>query len=169
MKKYFLVCMFFCNLLMAHADAAPAARNHPYSSVHIAYASDECSFQFSPVDFCDERHLAEIKNAINVSKPNFNGKFILLSLPERSQYLQRSLVAIDTTSGVVYPVPIDAYSGVTNEDGFPRRLGRLKFDLHSSKVCIYGAIVAYHMIEDGKFCFVFDGDRFVGHHTPYMD
>jgi hypothetical protein len=108
--------------------------------------------------------------AISKNKPNFDEKYILLSIPEGlPPYFQRSLVAIDTTSGVVYPVPIDGYTGVTNEQGYAKRSGQLKFDLHSSKICIDGAIVAHHMIENGNFCFTFDGDRFVGHHTPYMD
>ncbi|WP_240324416.1 hypothetical protein [Trinickia diaoshuihuensis] len=171
MRKLLLYCISFCVPIVAYAgEGGIEPNNHPYANVRIAYPSDECSFQFSSVDFCDEKHLTEIKRAIAERRPDFGGKYILLSIPEGSpSFFQRSLVAIDTTTGIVYPVPIDAYSGATDGNGYAKSVGKLKYNIHSNQVCITGAIFMHRMVEDGNFCFALKEDRFVGHHTPYMD
>ena len=172
MKKLVLGLLVFCvfEFGCAYGENSTSTENHPYNSVQIAYPRDECSFQFSSVDFCDEKHLTAIKSAIAVREPDFGEKYILLSIPEGlPAFFQHSLVAIDVTTGVVYPVPIDGYSGVTDAEGYAKNAGKLKFNLHSNKVCISGAIIVHRMIENGNVCFFLEGDRFVGHHTPYMD
>jgi hypothetical protein len=137
--------------------------------VQIAYRSQGCSFQFSPVDFCDEKHMGLINAAISEQAPNFNQHYILLLISEWPKYHQRSVAAIDTTTGVVYPAPIDAYSGPLNKKGSAEQDGKVTFGMDSNKVCIDGSILVYKATEQGNFCFDFQADRFVGHHTTYMD
>ncbi|RQH10136.1 hypothetical protein D1Y85_01770 [Paraburkholderia dinghuensis] len=139
--------------------------------MNIAYAKSdltECSFQYSPVDFCDEKHLSAINQAISGKSANFNGHFILLVYPEWEQYHQQSVMAIDTKTGVVYPLPIDAFSGFMHGHSTAKDHGVIRYSLSSSKVCISGAILVYRAFEEGNFCFEFSGDKFIGHHTEYM-
>lgn len=56
-------------------------------------------------------------------------------MSEYLRYLQRSVVAIDTNSEVVYPLPIDAYSGPTDKSGNASKDGKVAFDSKSNKVC----------------------------------
>lgn len=143
--------------------------NHPYTKVEIGYLSDGCSFQLSPIEFCDARHLALINRAILDLKPNFNQHYILLSIPEwEKKFHQQSLVAIDVLSGIVYPLPIDGYSGSINKQGEAKEYGKLIYSINSSKICIEGVIYGYKTQEKGKFYFTFSHNKFVGHQTPYM-
>ena len=146
-----------------------ATRNHAFAGVEIAYRSAGCSFEFSPIDFCDETHVEFIEAAIRDKTSNFNRHFILLAIPEWPEYHQQSIVAIDTRDGVVYPVPIDAYSGRLGSDGNPTGEGKLSYGLSSNEVCVEGAVLAYRALDEGRFCFRLERDRFVGHRTPYMD
>jgi hypothetical protein len=173
MIKYTLILIFLG--LISSGGYAQASKNaahtvnHPYAKVEIGYLSDGCSFQFSPLDFCDERHLASIKKAIRDLKPNFNQHYILLSIPEwEKKFHQQSLVAIDVLSGIVYPLPIDGYSGSINKKGEANEYGKLISSLNSSKICIEGVIYGYKTQESGKFYFTFLRNKFVGHQTTYM-
>lgn len=162
--------VFFSAKGFAQSKPAGIDGNHPYVGVKIAYLKStltDCSYQFSPVDFCDKKHLKAINSAIANLKPNFNQHYILITHPEWEKDHQKSVLAIDSTTGVVYPLPIDAYSGILH-NGSARGDGRIDFSLNSNKVCIAGAILVYRAFEQGNFCFNFEGDRFVGHHTEYM-
>lgn len=150
----------------------PASEPSPIPAevkVEMGYRSEGCSFQYSPVDFCDKRHLALIDEAIAKRKPDFNRRYILLTIPEWPQYHQSSIVAIDPATSTAYPVPIDAYSGPAAESGDPTTAGKLTYKVDSEEVCIEGAILAYKAIKDGKFCFVLRGGRFIGYKTVYME
>ena len=37
-----------------------------------------------------------------------------------------------------------------------------------SEFCLDGALLVYRVFEEGRFCFGFDGERFTGHETQYM-
>ncbi|UZW60214.1 hypothetical protein [Lysobacter enzymogenes] len=137
--------------------------------LEMGYRSEGCSFQYSPVDFCDERHLALIDEAIATRKPDFNRRYILLSIPEWPDYHQESVVAIDPAARKAYPVPIDAYSGPGGESGEPAARGKLTYALDSDRICIEGAILAYKVVKDGSFCFVLRDGRFTGYKTAYME
>ncbi|MBB4515703.1 hypothetical protein [Paraburkholderia fungorum] len=170
MKKYILIGFILSIAsLVCNAQSVAATPNHQFSKVEIAYRSQDCSFQFSPVNFCDDKHVAAINSALSEQAPNFNGHYILLTISEYPRYHQRSVVAIDTNTGVVYPLPIDAYSGPTDKSGNTSKDGKVTLDLKSNKVCIDGTILVYRALEHGKFCFTFEGHKFVGHHTTYMD
>ena len=152
------------------ADINPVGRNHEFKVVRLGYpAGPLCSFQYAPVYFCDDRHISEIEKAIETMFPNFNGHYILLPILERREYYQRSLVAIDVETGAVYPLPFDFYSGDVDKKGSIHNYGRLRYSMSGNRVCIIGAIVAHRQIDSGKLCWDFDGEKFVGHYTPYMD
>ncbi|RQP34129.1 hypothetical protein [Burkholderia ubonensis] len=148
-----------------------AIKNHAYAEVKIAYATSDltkCSFQYSPVDFCDDKHVAAYNDTLKTQASNFNEHYILLVYPEFKNYHQRSVVAIDTQTGVVYPLPIDAFSGFMRGRRTAKDEGKISYSINSDKVCISGAILVYRSFEEGNFCFEFVGDKFVGHHTEYM-
>jgi len=148
------------------SEPEPAA---PKIEVEMGYRSEGCSFQYSPVDFCDERHLALIEDAIAKRKPDFAQRYILLSIPEWPDYHQDSVVAIEPAARKAYPLPIDAYSGPGGESGEPAAKGKLTYALDSDRVCIEGAILAYKVAKDGTFCFVLKDGRFSGYKTAYME
>jgi hypothetical protein len=77
-------------------------------------------------------------------------------------------MAIDANTGIVYPLPIDAYSGLMGNSPSAKTDGKLTFNLNSDQICIQGAILAYRAFQEGNFCFQFKDDRFIGHHTEYM-
>jgi len=171
MKWIFLIffAFFVVPICSAKHNVTSKSSNHPYSKVEISKTNGGCSFHGSPVDYCDDRHIAAINEAILSQSPNFNGHYVLLSVPERENYYQSSLVAIDSNTGIVYPLPIDFYSGHAGKKGGADNLGKLTYSLDSNNVCIDGSIFVYRAEEDGIFCFSLQGDRFTGHHTTYMD
>lgn len=147
-----------------------AKKNHDFEKVQINYRTgDLCSFQFSPVYFCDDRHISEIKKAIEERKPNFNRHYILISILERKEYHEHTLVAIDAETGIAYPFPFDSYSGYMDAKGDVHDFGHVSYNLESNQVCVAGSIVAYRETDSGKLCWKFEGGKFVGHRTPYTD
>lgn len=171
MKKTFLIALALASASSCKAqDQSNSIKpNHPYTKIEIPYDHNGCSFQGSPIDYCDEKHLNAIDEAIKNQRPNFNKKYILLTIQERKNYYQSTLVAIDSNTGIVYPIPIDFYSGYANKKGGANDFGKLTYSLESNKVCIEGSIFVYRAEEDGTFCFNLQGDRFTGHQTTYMD
>jgi hypothetical protein len=155
----------------AQQTSATSPSNHPYEGIYIAYAKSQltpCSFAYSPINFCDDRHLGEIRSAIANQRPGFNKHFILLTPIESAKYHQRSVMAIDAIKGTVYPLPIDAYSGPMGKLPAAKADGKVTYSLDGNEVCIDGTILAYRTFNEGHFCFQFENDRFVGYHTPYM-
>lgn len=151
-------------------EADLTIKNHEFSEIRLGYSAGYlCSFQYASVYFCDKRHLVEIENALGKRRPNFDHHYILLSIDERKEYFQRSLVVVDVVTGIVYPLPFDFYSGDIGAEGNARDYGRLSYRMGGSKVCVIGAIVAHRQIDSGRLCWDFDGTKFVGHRTPYMD
>ncbi|HTH73143.1 MAG TPA: hypothetical protein VL635_01940 [Trinickia sp.] len=145
-------------------------KNHEFEKVQINYRTgDLCSFQFSPVYFCDDRHISEIKKAIAEKRPNFNRHYILISILERKEYYEHTLVAVDAETGIAYPFPFDSYSGYMDEKGNVHDFGHVSYSLDSNQVCVAGSIVAYRETDSGKLCWKFEGGKFVGHRTPYTD
>ncbi|WP_080429219.1 hypothetical protein [Burkholderia ubonensis] len=157
--------------VLAKQAVANEIKNHPYAEVKISYVTSDltkCSFQYSPIDFCDDSHVAAYGDALKKQSANFNEYYILLAYPEFKKYHQRSIVAIDTRTGVVYPLPIDAFSGFMRGRPVAKDEGKISYSIKSNKVCISGAILVYRSFEEGDFCFEFDKDKFVGHRTQYM-
>jgi hypothetical protein len=173
-RKFIISIIMFVTGIAAGHEAAPiATANHPFDYVEINYPSvgpsPGCSFQFSPMDFCDARHVKIIKSAISSKSANFNKHYILLSIEEWPPSPDgRSLVAIDTLTGIVYPVPIDAYGGRMDDQGKIRSRPKLFFSLKSNRLCIKGDILVYRANINGHFCFDFDGEKFTGYQTDYM-
>jgi hypothetical protein len=162
---------FWIGLAGCRAESSGIHSNRPFDHVEIAYLHAEtgCSYQYSPIDFCDERHISEINAAIEKMPANFNKHYILLSVEEWPPSPEfKSLMAIDTRTGVVYPVPIDDYSGHVDNRGRVTSKPKLTFSIESNRLCIQGAILVYRATTNGNFCFDFNGDRFSGYHTEYM-
>lgn len=107
---YSISCVAYGN----NEGANPAIMKGGESEIQIKinYPNhDECSFSTSPINFCDDRHSVILNKAFKEQQPNFFKSYILISIPERQEYHQRSIVAINSLNGEVYPVPIDVYSG----------------------------------------------------------
>ena len=139
-----------------------------FPEVIFPYAHDECSFQYSSIDFCDEHHIDLYRDAISSHKINFANRYILLSIVERERYHQRSLVIVSPSTGAVYPFPFDAYSGPMKKNARIESDGILTFSLKSNEVCIDGALKVQREIKNGSFCFTFDNGEFDGYKTQYM-
>lgn len=176
MKKVLLSSVFVILAILSLGICAKqpntdSKKNHVYTDVKIAYATSDltkCSFQYSPVDFCDDKHVSAYNDALKTQASNFNDHYIILAYPEFKNYHQRSIVAIDTKTGVVYPLPIDAFSGFMHGRRTAKDEGKISYSINSNKVCVSGAILVYRSFEEGNFCFEFVGEKFVGHHTEYM-
>lgn len=149
-------------------NPASTARNAGYAGVRMLSPHSGCTFLSSPINFCDDRHRAEINKVIAEQRPNFNGHYIVAELEEWPEYFQRSVVVINARSGVVYPVPIDALSGALSSRGRPMGHGTLETSVDAQQFCLLGTILAYRSINEGRFCFGFDGVRFTGYQTAYM-
>ncbi|HDR9164756.1 TPA: hypothetical protein QDB28_005189 [Burkholderia vietnamiensis] len=174
MRKLFITLILTITSLIlpdVFAKSSNSQRNHAYTGVKIAYATSEltkCSFQYSPINFCDDEHVAAYNNTLNSAPANFNGHYIILARPEFEKYHQKSVVAIVTQSGLAYPLPIDSFSGFMHGRPTAKDGGQISYSINSNKVCIRGAILVYRSFEEGNFCFEFVGDKFIGHHTEYM-
>jgi hypothetical protein len=166
----YIILSCLCCGANAQGSVFGHAENHPFTDVRITYAHEECSFRYSNIDFCDQRHIESIKSSLQEDKPNFFRHYILLPIQKGpDNYFQRSLVLIDTYTGVVYPLPIDSYSGHTLKNSYvTKHVGELSYSLNSNRICILGSIFTHGMVKNGKFCFTFLGDRFSGYKTIYM-
>lgn len=143
---------------------------NPTPKVKINYSNQEgCSFLYSPVDFCDTHHTKIVSEAIRELQPNFNKRYILITIIERTAYHQKSIVAIDPHTGNFYPVPIDFYSGTPSKNDPEGEHGKLTYRIDSNRLCINGDIVVYRSIKTGEFCFLLEDEKFTGYHTTYMN
>lgn len=174
MKNVLMIVASLFAVMMSEGAGASgvhfAKKNHDFEKVQINYrAGDSCSFRYSPVYFCDNRHISAIKKALGKMRPNFNEHYILISILERKEYYEHTLVAIDAETGVAYPFPFDSYSGYMDAKGNVHDFGRVSYNLDSNQVCVAGSIVAYRETDSGKLCWKFEDGKFIGHRTPYTD
>ena len=152
----------------SHAFASPQENQTITPKPIIKHGSlDGCSFAYSPVDFCDEYHAKEISNAIKNRKPNFSKNFIVTKILERPRYEQYSIAIVDPEAWVFHPIPVDYFSKSADEN--IKNNGEIKFNLNSNKICLFGNIVIYRSLKSGEFCFFFEGGKFTGYQTTYMD
>ncbi|MCI1101681.1 hypothetical protein MOQ29_01370 [Stenotrophomonas maltophilia] len=121
-----------------------------------------------PIDFCDAQHVARIEEALRNEKPNFNQHYLLVQADDRPGFFQRSVVLVDTRTGRATPLPIDAFTGPAEKGGDAIRYGTLETGVDRQQFCLDGALLVYRAFEEGRFCFGFDGERFTGHETQYM-
>ena len=171
-RIFVLVILFFIYLSNSDAKFLAIVSNHSLDHIEIGYAHDGCSFLYSPVNFCDERHIAKIKQAIANRSANFNGHYILLKIKEWkvSDIYGDSVVVIDALTGIVYPMPFDYFSGrIDTRNSQAIRKSRLIFSGDSNRVCIDGSILVYRATTNGILCFHFDGRKFNGYRTEYMN
>lgn len=136
--------------------------------MNLPYDHDGCSYRYSPVDFCDARHRGAIEDALQHQKPNFNKHYLLVQVDDRPEYFQRTLVLVDTRTGRATPLPIDAFTGPAGKGGEATGYGTLETGVDQPQFCLDGALLVYRVFEEGRFCFGFDGERFTGHETQYM-
>lgn len=139
-----------------------------YSGMNLPYDHDGCSYRYSPVDFCDAPHRAAIENALQTRKPDFNQHYLLVQVDDRPEYFQRTLLLVDTRTGRATPLPIDAFTGPAGKGGEATGYGTLETGVDQPQFCLDGALLVYRVFEEGRFCFGFDGERFTGHETQYM-
>ncbi|TGW22645.1 hypothetical protein E4417_02045 [Stenotrophomonas maltophilia] len=139
-----------------------------YSGMNLPYDHDGCSYRYSPVDFCDAQHRAAIEDALQHQKPNFNQHYLLVQVDDRPEYFQRTLVLVDTRTGRATPLPFDAFTGPAGKGGDATGYGALETSVDQPQFCLDGALLVYRVFEEGRFCFGFDGERFTGHETQYM-
>ncbi|AUT66034.1 hypothetical protein C2L65_31545 [Paraburkholderia terrae] len=171
-RIFVLIILLFIHLNSSDAKFLAITSNHLLDHIEIDYAHDGCSFLYSPVNFCDERHIVKIKQAIANRSVNFNGHYILLKIKEwrQSDIYGDSVVVIDALTGIVYPMPFDYFSGrIDMGNSQTIRKPRLTFSGGSNRVCIDGSILVYRATTNGTFCFDFDGSKFNGYRTEYMN
>ncbi len=144
------------------------ALNAGYVGTKMLSPHSGCSFLSSPINFCDQRHRVLIEQVIAGQRPNFNERYIVAELEEWPEVFQRSVVVINTRTGVVYPLPIDALSGPLSISGHSSGYGAVETSVDAKTFCLVGAVLAYRSITEGRFCFGFDGSRFTGYRTAYM-
>ncbi|WP_295570416.1 hypothetical protein [uncultured Stenotrophomonas sp.] len=139
-----------------------------YSGMNLPYDHDGCSYRYSPVDFCDAQHVARIEEALRNATPNFDKHYLLVQVDDRPEFFQRSVLLVDTRTGRATPLPIDAFTGPAEKGGDAIRYGTLYTGVDQQQFCLDGALLVYRALEEGRFCFGFDGERFTGHETQYM-
>lgn len=139
-----------------------------YSGMNLPYDHDGCSYRYSPADFCNAQHRAAIEDALQHQKPNFNQHYLLVQVDDRPEYFQRTLVLVDTRTGRATPLPFDAFTGPAGKGGDATGYGTLETGVDQQQFCLDGALLVYRVFEEGRFCFGFDGERFTGHETQYM-
>ncbi|WP_236674349.1 hypothetical protein [Paraburkholderia hospita] len=167
-----LIILFFIHLSNSDAKFSAMISNHSFDHIEIGYAHNGCSFLYSPVNFCEERHIAKIKQAISIRSVNFNGHYIILRIKEwkSSDIYGDSVVVIDALTGIVYPMPFDYFSGrIDMKNSQTIRKPRLTFYRGNNRVCIDGSILVYRATTNGIFCFDFDGHKFNGYRTEYIN
>jgi hypothetical protein len=169
-KTFFMlsICVLASIQVVARAQTAKENSEVGFREVKILYPRDECSFRYSPVDFCDNKHIEKYNWALKSMSANFNQTYILLPIKEWQDSDEQSLVAIDKNTGIVYPIPIDSFSPYPAYKSKKKNIAALQFSKNSNQVCIDGEILVYRATQTGKFCFQLDGDKFVGYHTTYM-
>ena len=59
-------------------------------------------------------------------------------------------------------------SGPAGKGGDATGYGTLETGVDRQQFCLDGALLVYRVFEEGRFCFGFDGERFTGHETQYM-
>lgn len=131
-----------------------------YSNVN---SSNHCSWEYSPMEYCDKKHISLYERALSNGKANFNQHYIVLPILEFPEYNQYSLVIIDQNTGTVHPLPFDWYK-VTKGVKQP-----IQFSLDSNQICINGDVHHWRIVDEGNLCFQFDGEKFIGHKTNYMN
>ena len=149
--------------------ASNPSNNHPFARVDMVYKSNGCSFPYSPVNYCDEKHVREFKDVLASTLSNFNGHYIVVTPSEWPAYHQKSVVALDVLTGVAIPLPIDAYSGPIDANGKVAGEGGIEYRRDSDTMCIKGTILVYRELQEGEFCFTLKENKFIGHHTEYME
>ncbi len=75
---------------------------------------------------------------------------------------------VDTRTGRTTPLPFDAFTGPAGKGGDATGYGTLETGVDQPQFCLDGALLVYRVFEEGRFCFGFDGERFTGHETQYM-
>jgi hypothetical protein len=139
--------------------------NHEFDQV-LGFFSDV------KVYWDDDEHFLAIKDAIETSKADFLKKFIIVQVKNIRNFKNGegeskvNVMAIDSTTGIVYPLPfeyMDGYPGDNNK-------AKLKYNLTENKLCVSG--VTYRNSDDDNWwgesgvksdwdpCYKFDGFKF---------
>jgi hypothetical protein len=141
--------------------AAPAPANHAFARV------TECVRDFAETDWCDARHLEAVRDAIDSRRPDFAGHYLLVAVAADRERDDVAIAAIDAVTGVVYPVPVDAFGGYVDAKGFPvpSRPRRIEYRIDAPRVCISGTQYEYRNSYDNvTTCYVIGTEGFEFEH-----
>lgn len=139
------------------AKGLPCARNHSFQLVTT------CKRDYATVNFCDRYHMSAIRKAIAKRAIDFDNQFILLIIPEEKLRKIVNVAVIDSLTGIVYPLPFDAFGGYVDSHGrdiaAPKR--EIVYSLNNNKICFSGSIYDYRNTWTSTVtCYIFDKNIF---------
>lgn len=93
-----------------------------------------CPSSTSQSHFCSAKNIERYKTALKTQKANFDKKYILLN-SGNDEVLE--LIALDTESGIGYPLPYQ-FKGLQDTQGNILKRPSYYYSLHSSRLCLKG-------------------------------
>lgn len=111
----------------------------------------ECQFDYDDFNFCTKENLSKYRQALASRKNNFDSSKILLNV---GTLQDMRFVAIDTQSGVVFPLS-DTISGYIDEHQDKKiKPPIIQYSLRSKVLCVEGRLYAYRdAYEHAKVCY----------------
>lgn len=142
------------------SSSAIYAANHSFKKV------ETCQYDYSDINFCSKSNIATYKQALKTQKANFAQKYILLNIGKASY---RTYTAIDTETGIVYPLNFDIV-GFKDQQGNIKRPAKIMFSTHQSDLCIEGGIESYrNSYGNVAVCFAVLHDNITGTEFTWVD
>jgi len=123
-------------------------RNHDFSGVTT------CQDDFSEVNFCDERHVRDVREALAGRSADFNRKYLVVKFAEGPA--RTSFAAVGTRDGMVYPLPFDSFGPFVDVFGAPVRSpqAKVEYRVDSDVICFTGSTYDYrNVLENRTTCF----------------
>lgn len=128
MKKMRVIKIILTKLLLL-SSVSTAYANVPFKKVA------QCESDYFNGSFCSKKNLTLYKNVLKAQKANFNKKYILLNTGDSDSL---ELIALDTTTGIAYPLNYQ-FTGWENNEGKVLKKSMFQFSLNSPKVCLSGS------------------------------
>lgn len=150
-------CILIWLLITSSHSSAKGKSIHQQNHAFVKVA--QCEHDFEDVDFCDKVHISQFKQAIKSKKPDFYSKYIIAVfnlVNGEKRPIEKSLAAIDSSSGVVYTFPFETFKGNVDDNGNEVRKPELFYSLIENKICIVGSTYAYRDVnENSRACYQF--------------
>ncbi|HEY8094598.1 MAG TPA: hypothetical protein VIE65_00695 [Methylobacter sp.] len=132
------------------ASQKPVVKNHEFDRVLTAEGDLEvvdgalhaksCYLEDSVVDLCTPKHINAIKQAIKTRRPDFFKKYIIVHIPETHYGKDAaSVLAVDSTTGIAYPLPFDFFVGsdIGTEAAMTVK-SNLSYTISNNTICVRG-------------------------------